>query len=86
MFVLWSKPACVQCNAVKRWFAKEGADYIEKQIMDDLDKLEEFRLLGIMQAPIVEAPGVGTFSGFRPDLLEESKNYLQENPHGDPDA
>ena len=86
MFVLWSKPACVQCNAAKRWFAKNGAAYVEKQILDDLDKLREFQEMGIMQAPIIEAPGVGTFSGFRPDLLEKSLEYLKENPDGDRDA
>lgn len=73
MITVWSKPACVQCVATKNWLNKNDVEYVEKMIADDLDKLEEFRLAGIMQAPIVESDVLDPFSGFRPDLLAQIK-------------
>lgn len=74
MITLWSQPACVQCAATKRWLNDNGVEYVERQIQEDLEKLEEFRELGIMRAPVVESDMLDPFSGFRPDLLLEIKN------------
>jgi glutaredoxin-like protein NrdH len=61
----------VQCGAVYRAFDKAGIEYQVKNLPDFPEKLEEFRELGMMQAPVVESSYVDTFSGFNPYLIEE---------------
>lgn len=68
---VWSKPNCVQCKAVYRAFNKAGVDYVINNLMDFPDKLEEFKALDLMSAPVVEAPGVKTFAGFNPGAVAE---------------
>lgn len=74
---VWSKPACVQCNAVKRWLDKNGLAYEEKQLLDHPDVMDEFRDAGFLQAPIVESEHVKTFSGFNTDLLEAIRDITE---------
>lgn len=76
MVIVWSKPSCVQCNAVKNWLNKNHIEYVEKQLLDDLEALEAFKDQGIMRAPIVESNVMDPFSGFRPDLLEAIKEEI----------
>lgn len=68
---VYSKPSCVQCNAVYRWLDKNGVAYEVVNLPDFPEKLEEFKALGLMQAPIVVIDDHKPFSGFRPDLLQE---------------
>jgi glutaredoxin-like protein NrdH len=64
---VWSKKPCVQCGAVKRALDKGGVAYEEKNLPDHPEQLEAFMAAGHMQAPVVEAVGHETFSGFMPD-------------------
>ena len=68
---VWSKPACVQCKAVYRALDKGGVEYEVKNLPDFPEQLEAFKALDLMQAPVVEAPGVETFAGFKPDSVAE---------------
>lgn len=68
---VYSKPRCVQCAAVYRWLDKRELEYTVVNLEDHLDKLEEFRAMNLMQAPIVVVDDHEPFSGFRPDLLDE---------------
>ena len=70
MITVWSKPACVQCKAVYRALDKKGVEYEIKNLPDFPEKLAEFKAAGLMQAPVVEATGHKTFSGFQPDSIE----------------
>jgi len=67
--IVWSKKPCVQCGAVKRAFAKAGVEYEERNLPDFPEQLEKFMAEGHMQAPVVEAEGHKTFSGFVPDAV-----------------
>lgn len=69
--VVWSQDPCVQCNSTKRWLTKKGIAYTEMMLSDHPERLDEFKALGHMQAPVVLVEGQKPFSGFRPDLLEE---------------
>jgi glutaredoxin-like protein NrdH len=69
--ILWSKPHCVQCTAVKRSFDRGGVEYEVRNLPDFPEKLDEFKELGFMQAPIVESPYVETFSGNNINLVKE---------------
>lgn len=66
---VWSKKPCVQCNAVKIAFDKAGVVYEEKDLPSEPDQLDAFLKAGHMQAPVVEAVGHKTFSGFVPDAV-----------------
>lgn len=65
---VYSKPACVQCNATVRALDKKGIEYDVVDMSQDLDALERVRALGYMQAPVVMA-GSDHWSGFRPDKI-----------------
>lgn len=77
--IVWSRPACVQCNAVKRFLTKNDIPYVEKQVGDDLAKVAEFQAAGLMMAPIVESSTEPTFSGFRTDILERIKEAHKDS-------
>ncbi|HJF15676.1 MAG TPA: glutaredoxin-like protein NrdH [Enteractinococcus helveticum] len=65
---VYSKPACVQCNATVRALDKKGIEYNVIDMSQDMDALERVRALGYMQAPVVMA-GSDHWSGFRPDKI-----------------
>ncbi len=67
---VYSKPACVQCNATVRALDKKGIEYNVIDMSQDMDALERVRALGYMQAPVVMA-GSDHWSGFRPDKIAE---------------
>ena len=61
---VYTKPACVQCNATYRALDKKGITYQSVDISQDADAL------GYMQAPVV-VTDQDHWSGFRPDKIEE---------------
>lgn len=72
---VYTKPACVQCNATYRSLDKNQIAYDTVDISQDAEALEYVRSLGYMQAPVVviTEDGVLTdhWSGFRPDKISE---------------
>jgi glutaredoxin-like protein NrdH len=72
---VYSKPACVQCNATYRALDKKGIAYETVDMSQDADALERVRALGYMQAPVVMT-GDEHWSGFRPDKIEELANAV----------
>ncbi|RPF20189.1 glutaredoxin-like protein NrdH [Myceligenerans xiligouense] len=67
---VYSKPACVQCDATYRALDRKGIEYSVVDITQDTDALEMVRGLGYLQAPVVVA-GDAHWSGFRPDRIME---------------
>jgi glutaredoxin-like protein NrdH len=65
---VYSKPACVQCDATYRALDKRGIEYTIVDISADAEALEMVRGLGYLQAPVVVA-GNDHWSGFRPDQI-----------------
>lgn len=65
---VYTKPACVQCNATYRALDAKGLDYETVDLSTDEDALEAVKALGYMQAPVVVA-GDDHWSGFRPDKI-----------------
>lgn len=66
---VFSKPACVQCNATYRALDKHGLDYTIVDMSKDAEALESVKALGYQQAPVVFAGG-DHWSGFRPDKIK----------------
>lgn len=65
---VYSKPACVQCDATYRALDKKNIDYTVVDITVDAEALEMIRDLGYLQAPVVIADEAH-WSGFRPDQI-----------------
>lgn len=65
---------CVQCAATLRVLDAKGIPYHVVKVSDsDDDTRATLRELGFMQFPVVWAPRVGYWSGFRPDKLDETE-------------
>lgn len=76
--VLYSKPNCVQCDATKRKFKKEGlvegVDYTVVDVSQDETALAFIKSLGYLQAPVVYVStpkGVHHWSGYDVDEIDE---------------
>ena len=65
---VYSKPACVQCDATYRALDKHGIAYDVVDLTQNPSALELVRSLGYLQAPVVIA-GNTHWSGFRPDQI-----------------
>ena len=71
---VYTKPACVQCNAVFKMLDKEGISYEKVDLTVDDDAREYVMSLGYLQAPVVYAGPNEHFAGFRPDRLKALKS------------
>ena len=65
---VYTKPACVQCNATYRALDKKGIAYEVVDMSQDPAALERVRALGFMQAPVVVTEAE-TWAGYRPDKI-----------------
>lgn len=66
---VYTKPACVQCNATKKALDRVGLEYDLVDISADDEARDYVMALGYVQAPVVEANGEH-WSGFRPDRIK----------------
>lgn len=66
---VFSKPACVQCDATYRALDKAGLEYTVVDITEDAEALDSVKALGYQQAPVVFADG-DHWSGYRPDKVK----------------
>ncbi|OBJ71436.1 glutaredoxin-like protein NrdH [Mycobacterium sp. 1274756.6] len=66
---VYTKPACVQCNATHKALEKEGIAYRSVDISLDSEARDYVMALGHLQAPVVVA-GDDHWSGFRPDRIK----------------
>jgi len=66
---VYSKPACVQCDATTRALKAQGLDFEVVDLTADDDALNHVAGLGYRQAPVVIA-GEDHWAGFRPDLIK----------------
>jgi glutaredoxin-like protein NrdH len=73
MTTVYSKPACVQCDATKKAMDKLRIDYQIVDISEDSDARGYVMALGYLQAPVVVADD-DHWSGFRPDRIKALVN------------
>lgn len=69
MITVYTKPACVQCNATYKALDKAGVEYRVIDISEDAEARDYVMALGYLQAPVVVA-GDEHWSGFRPDRIK----------------
>lgn len=66
---VYTKPACVQCNATYKALDKQGLEYEVVDITEVPEARDYVMALGYLQAPVVVAGGEH-WSGFRPDRIK----------------
>lgn len=66
---VYTKPACVQCNATYKALEKQGIEFEKVDITADAEARDYVMSLGYLQAPVVVA-GEHHWSGFRPDRIK----------------
>ena len=69
MVTVYTKTACVQCNATFKALDKHGVEYEAVDISVDDEAREYVMALGHLQAPVV-VTGSDHWSGFRPDRIK----------------
>ncbi|QDQ98132.1 glutaredoxin-like protein NrdH [Tomitella fengzijianii] len=67
---VYTKPACVQCNATYKALDKAGLSYDVVDISEDADARDYVMALGYLQAPVVVV-GDSHWSGYRPDRIKD---------------
>lgn len=72
---VYTKPACVQCNATYRALDKRGISYETVDVTVDDAALARIKDLGYLQAPVVITED-DHWSGFRPDKIAELETAL----------
>lgn len=65
---VYSKPACVQCDATTRALKALGLSYDVVDLTRDDAAMERVMAMGYRQAPVVIA-GDAHWAGFRPDMI-----------------
>ena len=65
---VYTKPACVQCQATFRALDKLGIEYTKVDISSDSQARDYVMSLGHLQAPVVVV-SAESWSGFRPDRI-----------------
>ena len=66
---VYTKPACVQCNATYKALDKHGIAYDIVDISLDTEARDYVMALGYLQAPVV-ITDEDHWSGFRPDRIK----------------
>lgn len=69
--ILWSKPGCVQCRAVRWRLEAAGVEFEERDLTapEAAKDYEHFRGLGYRTAPITEFGGIAV-PGFMPSEID----------------
>lgn len=69
--IVWTKPACVQCTAVKRRLTEANVPFVERDLThpDNASDLEYFQKLGYRSAPITEH-GTTAVPGYAPAEID----------------
>lgn len=68
MTIVYTKPACVQCDMTKRYMDKNGISYTTVDITENPDALNMILGMGFSSAPVVIS-GDLSWAGFQPDKI-----------------
>ncbi len=75
MLTVYSKPNCIQCEMTKIWLDQNKIQYESVDVFEHPEKLEEIKLNGFQQLPVVALDDYfeNAWSGYNLDRLEELK-------------
>ena len=66
---VYTKPACVQCDATCRALEKAGVSYDKIDVTQNAEAREYVMSLGYLATPVVYVSPTQHLSGFRPDRV-----------------
>jgi glutaredoxin-like protein NrdH len=66
---VYTKPACVQCNATFRALDKAGISYQKIDVTQNAEAREFMMTLGYLAMPVVYVSPTQHWSGYRPDAI-----------------
>jgi len=69
--IVYSTPTCPDCRTLKAWLARNGIDFIERDLTDQTVMDEAKRRFGVRVAPITEIGDwftYGTFEDQKPQI------------------
>lgn len=67
---VYSKVGCGQCMFTKKYLEKHNIPYLEKNISENNEWMEEVKAMGFQSLPVVHIEGEIPFSGFQPQQLD----------------
>ena len=73
---VYTKPACVQCDATKRALTAAGIPYRTIDLTEDAGAMARVTAWGYRTAPVVEVGQDEHWCGFRPDLIAKLKEGM----------
>lgn len=73
---VFAKPNCQQCAATEHRLTELGIDFTVIDLSRNPQTLAQLVDAGYRQAPVVVAPNA-TWSGYRPDLIDDLALHLQ---------
>ena len=68
---VYTKPACVQCNAIVKAFDKAGISYQKIDVNDNPEARDYVLSLGYLALPVVHVSPTVHWAGFRPDRVAD---------------
>lgn len=79
---VYTNPQCVQCDMTKKQFDKHGIKYEVVDLASVPEKVEEFKALGFLQAPIVTTD-IKVWAGFKPAKIHSLADYIRSMERGE---
>ena len=68
---LFTRNGCPQCRMTKRYLDTHKIPFTEHNINEEPQYIDYLQQKGFQQVPVLEADGLDSFSGFRPDALKQ---------------
>ncbi|WP_099974131.1 MULTISPECIES: glutaredoxin-like protein NrdH [Lactobacillaceae] len=69
--VVYSKNNCMQCKMTKKYLKEHNVNFVERNINDQPEYLDDLKAQGFQSVPIVMNENINPIVGFRPDSLKE---------------
>ena len=69
MVTVFSKNNCIQCKMTKRFLEEHNVAFIEHNIDEQPEFIENLKAEGFLATPVVKLPDGNAFTGFRLDRL-----------------
>ena len=71
LITVYTKPACVQCNATVKAFDKAGISYEKIDVHEHPEARDYVLSLGYLALPVVYVSPAVHWAGFRPDRVAD---------------
>lgn len=78
VITVYSKPNCMQCKMVKKWFTEHGIPFTTIDITDDEDSITQLKEFGFNTVPVTFIDDY-SFAGFDVNGLRQAEVLYNGN-------